>query len=191
MQVYSEFSDIELLSLLKAGKHAAFAEIFERYNDLLYTHAYNKVRNKEDARDIVQDVFIKLWNKHEQLEITNNLPGYLYVMTRNATLSLISHKNIVGNYANSFNEYRINHEAVTDHLIREKQFAQIIENEIAALPPRMREAFELSRKHHLTNKQIAERMGISEDTVAFQIKMALKHLRPRIGLILLIVHNLL
>lgn len=187
MTAYSNFSDQELAELLKSGDRDAFGQIFERYNDLLYAHAYNKLRNKEDARDVVQDVFIKLWNRHEHLEITSNVSGYLYVMVRNGIFSLLSHKNIVSNFATSYNRFRIEGEAITDHLVREKQLSAIIEGEIAMLPKRMREVFELSRKQNMSNKQIAEKLAISEFTVADQIKKALRQLRTRIGLLLFII----
>lgn len=191
MRDYSKLSDFELTGLLKQGDNAAFAEIFERYNDLLYAHAYNKLRNKEEAGDAVQDVFIKIWDKHPTLELHTNLAGYLYTMLRNGIFSLISHKNVVSNYAASFNKFRAEGENITDHTIREKQLRAIIEKEIGALPPRMREVFELSRNDGLSNKQIAECLGISEHTVADQIKKALKQLRTRIGLVLVVAFHLL
>jgi RNA polymerase sigma-70 factor (family 1) len=191
MSAYSSFSDAELAAFFKEGNRHAFAEIFERYNDVLFAHAYNKLRNKEEARDIVQDVFVRFWNKREQIELKSNLSGYLYVMVRNSIFSLISHKNVVTYYATSFNQFKYEAEAITDHLVREKQLAAIIAAEIAALPPRMREVFELSRKENLSNRQIAERLGLSEFTVADQIKKALRVLRLRIGLVLVIATHLL
>lgn len=191
MMSYSSFSDAELATSFREGDRLAFAEIFERYNDVLFSHAYNKLRNKEEARDIVQDVFVRFWNKREQIELKTNLSGYLYVMVRNSIFSLISHKNVVNYYATSFNQFRYEGEAITDHLVREKQLASIIEAEIAALPPRMREVFELSRKENLSNRQIAERLGLSEFTVADQIKKALRVLRLRIGMVLVIALHLL
>lgn len=191
MSSYSSFSDAELAVFLKEGDRDAFAEIFERYNDVLFAHAYNKLRNKEEARDIVQDVFVTFWNKRLQIELKSNLAGYLYVMVRNSIFSLIGHKNVVNNYATSFNQFKYEGEPVTDHLVREKQLAAIIETEIAALPPRMRQVFEMSRKEHLSNKQIAERLGLSEFTVADQIKKALRMLRLRIGLVLVVAFHLL
>lgn len=191
MSSYSVLTDQELATYFREGDRHAFAEIFERYNDLLYAHAYNKLRNKEEARDIVQDVFVRFWNKHAEIELKSNLSGYLYVMMRNSIFSLMSHKSVVNNYAASFNQFKYEGEAITDHLVREKQLAAIIEREIAALPPRMREVFELSRMENLSNKQIAERLGLSEFTVADQVKKALRVLRLRIGLALVIAHHLL
>lgn len=191
MSTYISFSDTELAVFFKEGDRKAFAEIFERYNDVLFVHAYNKLRNKEEARDVVQDVFVRFWNKREQIELKSNLSGYLYVMVRNSIFSLISHKNVVSYYATSFNQFKYEGEAVTDHLVREKQLAAIIETEISALPPRMREVFELSRKENLSNRQIAERLGLSEYTVADQIKKALRVLRLRIGLVLFVALHFL
>jgi RNA polymerase sigma-70 factor (ECF subfamily) len=191
MSSYSTLKDEELATYFREGDRHAFAEIFERYNDLLYAHAYNKLRNKEEARDIVQDVFVRFWNKHAEIDIKSNLSGYLYIMVRNSIFSLISHKSVVNHYAASFNQFRYEGEAITDHLIREKQLSSIIAAEIAALPPRMREVFELSRKDNLSNRQIAERLGLSEFTVADQIKKALRVLRLRIGLVLVLAHHLL
>lgn len=191
MSSYSELTDQELATYLRKGDRHAFAEIFERYHDLLYAHAFNKLRNKEEARDIVQDVFVRFWNKHAAIELKSNLSGYLYVMMRNSIFSLMSHKSVVNNYAASFNQFKYEGEAITDHLVREKQLTAIIEREIAALPLRMREVFELSRKENLSNKQIAVRLGISEFTVADQVKKALRVLRLRIGLALVVAHHLL
>jgi RNA polymerase sigma-70 factor (ECF subfamily) len=191
MSTYSSFSDTDLAAFFKEGDRHAFAEIFERYHDVLFSHAYNKLRNKEEARDIVQDVFVRFWNKREQIELKSNLSGYLYVMVRNSIFSLMSHKNVVNYYASSFNQFKYEGEAITDHRVREKQLAAIINAEIAALPPRMREVFELSRKENLSNRQIAERLGLSEFTVADQIKKALRVLRLRMGLVLALAFHIL
>jgi len=191
MPSYSMLNDEQLAAYFREGDRHAFAEIFERYNDLLYAHAYNKLRNKEEARDIVQDVFVRFWNKHAEVELKSNLSGYLYVMMRNSIFSSISHQSVVKNYAASFNQFKYEGEAITDHLVREKQLSAIIEAEIAALPPRMREVFELRRKENLSNRQIAERLGLSEFTVADQIKKALRALRLRIGMVLLVAYHLL
>lgn len=182
MLAYSAYSDQELTALLKQGDHAAFTEIFERYNSLLYIHAFKKLRNREEAKDVVQDTLSALWYKHEALDAANNLGGYLYTALRNKIFDLVAHQQVSHKHIASLQEYLNKGNVFTDHLIREKQLAAIIEREIAALPPRMREVFELSRKENLTHKQIAERMAISEETVKDQVKKALKILKPKIGL---------
>jgi RNA polymerase sigma-70 factor (family 1) len=184
--IYAKLSDAELNFLLKNGDRSAYTEIFNRYNKFLYSHAYNKLRDSEDAMDIVQEVFIKLWEKPPQLDDLN-LPAYLVTMVRNRILNLISHQKIVNDYTLSLKDY-MNNINETDHLIREKQLSEIIEEEIASLPTKMRQVFELSRKEHLSNKEIAHKLGLSEHTVADQIKKSLKTLRIKLGLAILMIY---
>lgn len=182
MSIYSSYTDQELIVLLKQGDHAAFTEVFDRYNSLLYIHAFKKLRNSEEAKDMVQDTLSVLWYKRETLDAGNNLGGYLYTALRNKIFDFLSHQQVSHKHLVSLQEFLNKGNVFTDHLIRKKQLTAIIEKEIAALPPRMREVFELSRKAHMTHKQIAEKMAISEETVKDQVKKALKVLKPRIGL---------
>ncbi len=181
MADYSLFSDQELAKMLNLEDRLAFTEIFYRYSALLYAHAFNKLRDEDDAHDVVQDVFIKLWTKRSTIDPNNNLLGYLFTGVRHAFFDLIKHKKVINAYEESFRAFDQQNYLITDHLIREKQFSALIEKEIAALPPRMRKVFELRRIEHLSNKEIAARMKIKESTVADQMKKALKALRLKIG----------
>ncbi len=180
----SIFNDQELTVLLKQGNHSAFEEVFKRYSKVLYSHVFNKLRDADDAHDVVQEVFARLWKSREQLKENNNLGGYLFINVRNLVFDRIRHKKVITSYEESFKVFDSKSYLITDHLIREKQFAELIEREIAALPPRMREVFELSRKEYLSNKDIALKMGITESTVADQMKKALRSLRLKLGLLL-------
>jgi RNA polymerase sigma-70 factor (family 1) len=182
---YHSLSDSKLMALLKSDDHVAFTQIFDRYNKLLYSHAYNKLRNEDESRDVVQDVFIRTWEKRSAIQ-DNNLAGLLFTMLRNKIINLISHQKVVSDYTSSLKDYELNRSISSDHLVREKLFAALIEEEIAALPPRMKEIFLLSRREHLSNKEIAAKLDLSEHTVADQIKKALRILRPKIGLILVL-----
>jgi RNA polymerase sigma-70 factor (family 1) len=190
---YNKLSDHELLALLKESDSAAFAEVYDRYKVLLHTHAYKKFSDREEAKDIVQDVFTTLWKNRENSEL-NNLPGYLYTAVRNSVINHITRKEVKTKYITSMQNFSSFGQIVTDHLIREKQLAEIIEKEIEALPKKMRVIFELSRKEHLSHKEIAERLAISEKTVDKQISNALKILKTRVEIMtfvtfLLSYHN--
>ena len=173
------------MDLLKSGDHAAFTEIFHRYSSLLYAHAYNKLRNETEARDVVQEIFVLLWAKREELDLKTNLPGYLYTAVRNNIFNILKHKKIISAYATAFSSINEHNEVITDHLVRSRQFAALIDAEIAALPPRMRKVFELRRIEHLSNREVASMLNITESTAADQMKKALRILRMRIGLILI------
>lgn len=188
--IYSELSEDDLLLYLKDGDHAAFGELFIRYGELMYAHAYNKLRNENDARDSVQEMFLKIWQLRESLVITKNMGAYLFVLLRNHIFNLIKHKQVAREYRIAFDIANEESGIYTDTLVREKQFAALIEDEIANLPPRMRMVFEMRRKQHLSNKEVAQRLGITESTAADQMKKALRILRNRFGLFAFIVYFL-
>lgn len=185
MTPYPTMSDLELFHLLINGNRAAFTEIHNRYSVILYTYAYKKLRNREEAQDVVQEVFVKLWNNRLEIQLHTNLAGYLYNAVRNKAFDIFAHQKIELKYINSLQNYIAASPTVTDYLIREKQISALIDKEIAALPPRMREVFELSRKNHLSHKQIATLLNIAEPTVTTQIKRALRVLRLKLGLVFL------
>ena len=190
MTSYNSCSETELTGLLKSGDRAAFTEIYDRYIFILLNHAYNKTRDREEAKDAVHEVFVTLWAKRESLDI-NNLPGYLYASTRNIILNQIAHKSVKDKYLLSMKQFTVSHD-IPDHLVREKQLATIIEQEIAALPPKMREVFRLSRNEHLSHREIAERLDISAQTVSKHVTNALRILRVKLGVlayVLLFIHT--
>ncbi|MCJ8208837.1 RNA polymerase sigma-70 factor [Mucilaginibacter sp. RS28] len=187
MPALNTASDQELVSLLREGSEEAYAEIYNRYKWLLHTHAYKKLGDREAANDVIQELFAALWTKRQDIFLTTTLSAYLYTATRNRILNIIEHEKVESRYVDSLLVYANNYVASTDHLIRERQLMEIIEKEIAALPPKMREVFELSRKSHLSHKEIAEELSISEETVKKQIKNALKILRMRLGIVIYII----
>jgi RNA polymerase sigma-70 factor (family 1) len=186
MGSYNTFSDLQLTSLLKEGDRVAYTEIYDRYIYTLLNHAYNKTRNREEAKDAVHEVFAMLWSNRARVDNVANLSGFLYTSLRNTILNHIAHKGVQSKYMFSLLQLS-KEEAETDHLVREKQLAELIEKEIAALPPKMREVFTLSRKAHLNHKEIAERLQISEQTVSKHITNALKVLRLKLGIIVYLI----
>jgi RNA polymerase sigma-70 factor (family 1) len=182
--LYQDFQDAELVTLLAKGDKRAYAEIFFRYNKLLYSHAYNKLREREDAKDIVSEVFYALWAKREQSLPEHNLIGYLFVAVRYKIADFLSRKQVRHHYIQSLQTFIDKPQQVnTDHLIRERQLKEIIEEEISALPPRMQEIFRMSRFEQLSHKEIAEKLSLSEQTVKDQVKKALRILRVKLGLV--------
>lgn len=186
MADYKLLSDTELVKLLKSSDYAAFTEIYNRYQSLLYIYAYKKINDKEESKDIVQEVYIQLWKSRSDFQLQSTLPGYLYKVVLNKTLNIFKHKKITQQHISSFRKIVPMNGSTTDYLIREKDIAALIEQEINALPEKMREVFQLRRKQYLSNKEIANLLGISEHTVATQIKKALKALKGRLGILIYI-----
>lgn len=182
MTIYSQLSDQELVSLIRAGDEASFAEIYNRFYGLLYIHAHKRLKNEEEARDVIHELFAALWIKRASFMITTNLSGYLYSSIRNRILDMITHKKVEEKYIDSLQHY-IDHDFnYADHRVRERDLQKLIEREISFLPAKMREVFELSRKSHLTHKEIADLLDLSEQTVRVHVKKALRILRLKLGI---------
>jgi RNA polymerase sigma-70 factor (family 1) len=182
MQTGVTISDNELLSQLREGDHDAYTEIYNRYNGPLYLFAYNRLRNREESKDIIHELFLALWKNHAELYISSGLPAYLYASVRNRIITRITHEQVAARYIDSFREYMETENSVTaDHLVRHNELLQFIEKEIAALPPKTRLVFELSRKTHLTRKEIAQELQLSEETVKSHMHSALKTLKIKLG----------
>jgi len=177
-----QYPDDRLFLLTREGDRGAYTVIYQRYSGLLYLHAYNMMRNREEARDIVQEIFTNLWNGRQSLEIKSNVSGYLYAATRNRVLKSLARKKVQSSYLSTLTEHTET-DNFTDFRVREKQLSYLIEREIDNLPEKMREVFLLSRKTNLKHKEIAEKLGISESTVKTQINNALRILRAKLGLI--------
>ena len=131
--------------------------------------------------DVVQDIFTSLWFNHVALELNTSLAAYLYTSVRNRTVNVINKSKLQVVYMESLQEYISKGAYVTDETVRYNELASEIEAEIARLPPKMREIFELRRTAGLSYKQIALHLGISDETVKTQVSRALKTLRTKFG----------
>ncbi|MEZ2440397.1 RNA polymerase sigma-70 factor (family 1) [Chitinophaga sp. W3I9] len=170
------FSEKTLISLLKNQNIPAFNELYSRYCKELYDAAYKRLLSKDDVQDIIQDIFISIWNNAENLDENLSLRPYLFKSLKYKVIDAI--------YKNKSNA----HLSLTDigeiDFIKEshdpllaKELETFLNNEIDNLPVKMKQVFLLSRKHYLPNDEIAKQLSISSQTVKNQISMALKRLR--------------
>jgi RNA polymerase sigma-70 factor (family 1) len=187
MTKYKHLEDVELVALLRDGDKIAYTEIYKRYFNVLFVHAYKKLNDDEETRDLIQELFTNLWIRREVFVLNSSLIAYLFTVVRNRVLDHHAHKNVKSRYISSLQQFIDIETVETDHRVREKELLDSIEKEIQALPRKMREVFELSRRSHFTHKEISEQLKISEQTVAKQVSNALRTLRCRFGEMLLIL----
>jgi RNA polymerase sigma-70 factor (family 1) len=180
---YSSHTDHELTSSFIAGDDSAFREIYLRYDKPLYLYAYHKLGNKEESRDIVQDVFAWLLNNRNSFDPNTTLSGYLYKSVLNKVYNVYKHKDVLKKYANDGNRYLDFEATETDFMVREKDIQAMIDKEISAMPKGMREVYQMRRNQYLSIKETAEQLGVAESTVVTQMKRAMKHLRLKLGLL--------
>lgn len=181
LESYKGLTDSQLVDLLKLGDTAAYAEIYDRYWGILYRYSRKVLFNEDEAEDVVQDIFVMLWSKSLDLDIRVSLSSFLYASVRNRILKHFERSKVRNNYLNSLEKFIDEGKCITDHLVRENELASRIEAELAQLPAKMREVFELSRKAHFSHKEISEKLEISELTVKKQLSNATKVLRIRLA----------
>ena len=165
---------------LKVGNTKVYETLFKQWYEPLCRYAYSILRNQEDAEDIVQKIFCKLWDQREKMEIHISIKSYLYKMAHNACLNRVKqlqmkaehHEQIAYCSATTFNPI--------EQAITHKELNQQIDIAINTLPKRCKEVFLLSRMQHLSYIQIAQQMQISPNTVETQMVKALKVLRMKL-----------
>ncbi|MFC3560919.1 RNA polymerase sigma factor [Pedobacter jamesrossensis] len=179
MYNYKALTDNELFSLIQSGDKYAFEEIYDRFNGLLYIYACKLVSDREDARDIVQEIFVYLWS-NPNIKIKSQLSSYLYTAVRYKVFDWLDKNKSKSNYLLSLGNFIEQGNCITEDYIREREFASIIEKEVSLLPAKMRQIFEMSRQQHLSQKEIAEILHLSDKTVKKQMSNALKVLRLKL-----------
>ncbi|PWG80203.1 RNA polymerase sigma factor [Pararcticibacter amylolyticus] len=177
---YEGISDAELTLMLRNGDHAAYTEIYNRYWHVLYIHAARMLQDRDEAMDVVQDIFTTIWNRSSDLQIYTSIKTYLYVSVRNQILKFLSRSKLHDKFVKAIAENYQEGMNVTDEALAFNEFSRLIEKEIANLPPRMQEIFLKSRVEGLSHREIAEDLGVTEHTVKTTIYRTLKLLRSKL-----------
>jgi RNA polymerase sigma-70 factor (ECF subfamily) len=165
----------ELLSSLSKGNENALKFIYQRYWERLFISAYNFLHDKEACEDIIQEVFISLWEKRETVTITTSLPSYLFAAVRYQAFHILKKK--IANAEHSVHLELQSHANETEMVLDAKELQSRLNVAVENLPEKCRNIYKLSREQHLSNKQIAENLGVSSKTVENQVTIALRKLR--------------
>ncbi len=177
---YSKYDDHQLLELLQSDDELALAAIYERYWSKLYLQSYNVVRDRYICEDIVQEIIVQLWTKRSVNKI-DSLKAYLYSCVRYQIFKAVRSGKITVSLELE-DSATVND---TDSLLMEKDLQKLLEEGVAELPSKCREIFKLSRREHLSTKEIAFRLGLSPKTVENQLTIALRRLRSAMHEVLL------
>jgi RNA polymerase sigma-70 factor, ECF subfamily len=171
--------DKELYLKLKTGNEQAFQTLFRKYYSALCRFANQYLKDGELAEETVQDMFVKIWEKRETLNIETSVKHYFFRSVRNHCLNQIQHEKIKKQYASQVIE-TAQHEIEAEQYFLEVDLIRRIEKSIDSLPPKRKEIFRLSREEGMKYKEIAETLDISIKTVEAQMGLALKHLREEL-----------
>ncbi len=180
MLVLSRLSDHEILSLIAEEDRAAFSELYNRYWKILYQSAWNVFHDQESSMEVIQEVFVWLWDHRKGLQI-NSVPSYLKAAVKYKVIDVLRSNKAKEACFINLDELEGTNLSYEEDPLEFKELKSLISQMSAKLPPRARTIFELSRNEQLSNREIANKLGISEKTVENQITIALKKLRMAMG----------
>ncbi|PKV51210.1 RNA polymerase sigma-70 factor (ECF subfamily) [Aquimarina sp. MAR_2010_214] len=180
MKKESQITQSFFIKNINEGNEEAFKILFELYYGKLLYVAQSYVSNKEEAEEIVQDVFVKTWKNRKN--IATNINGYLFKSTKNSCLDYLRSKKYKLSKANNIVQLEafINHKALADKdasSILEKELEQQIQTGIELLPKKCKKVFVKSRIEGLKNREISDELDISIKTVENHMSKAIKHMR--------------
>lgn len=166
----------EILSRLQEGEEEAFALLFETYKDKLYTFLFSVTKSEARAKDLVQDVFLKIWNQRSSAAEIDNFNAYLFSLAQNQAID---------QFRKSVREKLFENEELPEfmhlndpHQIAEKKDLRIhLANAIARLSPQQQRIFILHHEFGFPHKEIAEKLNLSVSTTQNHMREALKNLR--------------
>lgn len=177
---FKTLGDDELLKNIASGDRQAFTALFHRYWEEMYRSAYFVTRDREISMDVIQEVFVWMWENRESWTISNT-KSYLQAAVKYKVANEIR-KGKLRSVAFEGWKDRVNSRQMVDNWELEvKELQRIIRDFTGQLPPRCQEIFRLSRFEHMSNREIADRLNISEKTVENQITIALGRLRRHLG----------
>ncbi|MFD2555095.1 RNA polymerase sigma factor [Sphingobacterium tabacisoli] len=175
MTISNAISERELLHRLREGDHDAFSSLYATHHDALYLYAYRLVDDEDLAADFVQEAFVYIWEKKALLHIETSLIAYLFRTVRHKFLNLKAHYKVRTDFADHFQHYLDEGAYVVDRNIEEKELFAQLQTELAKLPQKMSQVFNL-RQQNIPDSAIAEQLGISEKTVKNLMSQTLKKL---------------
>lgn len=174
-------TNTELLLLLKEGNMVAFDTIYEKYCRRLFGFVIRYVKQEPDAEEIVQDVFVKIWENREKINAYSSFESYLFTISYNSAISLLRKRIHEKKYLEHLKH--IQQEYIAPELTDELYFNELnskIQSLLSELTPRQKEIFLLSREQGLTHDEIAKKLGISINTVKNHMVSVLSFLKSSI-----------
>ncbi|SEK98007.1 RNA polymerase sigma factor [Parapedobacter koreensis] len=172
------FDERAVLNELKAGSEAAFEKIYLHFWESLFNHTYQRIKDEDEVKELIQDLFAELWQKRHTLAIHTSLSAYLHTAIRYKLFKYTKSKIAREKYADKYPHPDSTN--ATGDTLEYHELNQAFENALASLPLQPRRVFELKYYHDMSYLEIANSLQISISTVEKHMIKALKCIRKRI-----------
>lgn len=174
----SQQTDLALLQAIRQNDKAAFAELFKRYWKKAHAMALARVCSDEVTQEIVQDLFISIWEKRTTLSI-NHFPSYLYGAIKNRVLNYIDSQSVRRKHSEQYGHFIADRENITQHDVELNELMIAIGDGIELLPEKSKRVYLLNQQGH-SNTEIATMLNTSEKTIQYHLSQSMKRLRLHI-----------
>jgi len=180
MTLNKNISDEELVEKLRMGDIDAFDAVFEKYGNRLFGFALKYLKSKEETEDLVQDVFLRIWENRKTLKKDASLKSYLFTISYHSICKIFRKKQLIMKELKEEIDFGSDISLDTEELIDYHSTLKQIEKLVDDLPPKQKVIFLKSRREGKSTREIAEEMHLAPGTVDNHISAALKFLRKRI-----------
>jgi RNA polymerase sigma-70 factor (family 1) len=175
------YNEETLAERLRRDDRTVIDEIYEGYHSKIFRFSLAYLKNEDDAYDVVQESFIKLWENRLVLKKDSNFDAFLFTIAKNSVLSLFRKRATEQKYLDYLAQAATSNtqgtEEQTDYTFLKERYTQLIDQ----LPPKRKEVFRLSREKGLSNKEIALLKGIAEKTVEDHLSKSLFFFKQHLG----------
>jgi len=162
---------------LKKGDKKAFEAFFHAHKDAVYKYAILHLKEGEAAVDLVQEVFLRFWNKRADIDPQGNAKAYLYTIARNAVFDELRKRSLFNGYVSQAMIDQASHTDDNEERQNHNELHRIWQEAIGCLPERRRAIYRLSKLENLTNETIAKTLNISPNTVRDQLAKGNSYVR--------------
>ena len=180
-----------LIKQLKAGNSLAFTALYNRYSARIYRFSLGILKSPALAEDVTHDVFVKLWENSEKIDLDFSFQSYLYTITRNHILNLLKRAGRSSQIVEEIMKYAPALSGDPLQILQQKQAQALLKNAIESLPEQRRKIYQLCKNEGFTYKEVAEQLGISPSTVNSQMVKAIKSVQDFLvlsGALSVIIH---
>lgn len=174
-------ADTDILLRLKQGDEKAFEAVYWKYSSWVYNFIHSLLYDKSLAEDLTQTVFLKIWEKRAIIDPELGFDSYLFAIARNLVYKETEHRLQSEQFHVALNDHSVATDSLTEDNIDAESLREYIDTLIEQLPSARKEIFQLSRRQHLSNKEIASRLSISEKTVETQLYRALRFIKQKLS----------
>lgn len=166
------YHDEDMLVMVAAGNRTAFAQLYRLYLTQLYRYIFLFTKSKEESEEILQDIFIKIWEHREKLPHIGSVKDYLFRIAKNKMLDSIRHQQIRQRVLSEIKRTRDIGDSTTLDQCAYREYYQVVQQAIEKLPPKRKIIFRLNIENGLSQQEIAHQLNISKSVVQKQLYSA-------------------